>query len=500
METLSLLLSGLESALTPINLMYCFLGVLLGTAVGVIPGIGPGVTLSLLLPLCYHLPPTASLIMMAGIYYGTMYGGSTSAILLRLPGEPSSLIIAKDGHDLAKAGRAGAALTVAAVGSFVAGTFATMVLSLTIKPLSEFALQFGPADYSVLMLLTFGLVISVAQSSWSKNIIAAALGAFLAMIGPSTVTGEIRFTLGLEFLNDGINLAVLVMGLFALGEIMARLTTVPLDDLGKHDKKNFYPTMQEWRQALPAIGRGSIMGTIIGVLPAAGSILSSMLSYVVEKKINPKEITGSGSIQRVAGPESANNAGAQISFVPMLTLGLPTHTIMALLMSVMVIHGITPGPYVITHNPDVFWALIASFWVGNLMLLILNLPLIRIWIQLLRLPHRVIKSLVIVLCIVGAYSIRNDPADIAILLLLAVIGYILIKYQFDIIPLVMTFVLTRIGEEYFVRSLQISQGDIAIFFSSSISLALWGLIVLTAATITINLIVKKFSPKSAVDH
>lgn len=470
------MLLGLESTLTPVNLVYCFIGVFLGTAVGVLPGIGPGVTLSLLLPLSYHQPPIASLIMMAGIYYGTMYGGSTTAILMRLPGEPSSLVISKDGYAMAKAGRAGAALTVAAVGSFLAGTFATLVLALVILPLSEFALRFGPPDYSVLMLLTMILVISVAQSTWLKNLGMIMLGIALASIGPSPVTGEIRFTMGLDFLNDGINLAVLVMGLFALGELLARYNSDGLSRLDSVSKKDFYPTCAEWRKALPAIGRGTIVGTVIGVLPAAGSILSSMLSYVIEKKLDPHTASEHGAIQRVAGPESANNAGAQISFVPMLALGLPTHAIMALLMSVMVIHGITPGPYVITNNPEIFWALITSFWVGNLMLLVLNLPLIRIWIQVLRVPQHIIKVTIIVLCFSGAYFIRDNISDVAILMILAALGYVLIKYQFDVIPLIMGFVLSRVGEEYFVRSLQISQGDFTIFFASPISQILWGVI------------------------
>lgn len=483
MELLEHLALGLSVAFTPENLLYAFLGCLLGTLIGVLPGIGPVPTIAMLLPITYVLPPAAGLIMLAGIYYGAQYGGSTTAILVALPGETSSVVTVLDGHQMARKGRAGSALAIAALGSFFAGCVATLLLAAFAPPLAELAFAFGSAEYFSLMVL--GLVGSMVLASGSlpKAICMILLGLLLGMVGTDINSGAIRYDFGIPALQDGIDFAIVAMGVFGFAEIMVNLeqreNRVQISDkIGA-----LYPNKKELKEASPAVVRGTILGSILGILPGGGAVLASFASYSLEKKISrhPEEF-GKGAVAGLAGPESANNAAAQTSFIPLLTLGIPGNAIMALMVGAMTIHNIQPGPQVMSSHPQLFWGLIVSMWVGNLMLLVLNLPLIGIWVKLLKVPYRILYPAILVFCIVGTYSLNYNTFDIVLTAIFGVVGYVWFKLRCEGAALLLGLVLGPMMEEHFRRALLFSRGDFSTFFTRPLSL---GLLLVAAALLVL---------------
>ena len=473
MEVLNHLLLGLESALTLTNLGYCFLGVLIGTFVGVLPGLGPVATLALLLPITYALDPTSAIIMLAGIYYGSQYGGSTTAILMNIPGEAAAVVTCIDGHKLAQKGRAGDALGIAAIASFVAGTFATLLIAIASPALTEAAMYFGAPEYFSLMVL--GLVGAVVLSNGDllKAFAMVLVGLLLGLVGTDVNTGELRFTLGTLTLQDGIDFAVISMGIYGVAEVLINLQAL-LNDPKRtlFPVGNPLPKPQAIKQSAGAISRGTILGSLLGVLPGGGALLSSFASYTVEKKIrsHPNEVAvGNGNIRAVAGPEAANNAGAQTSFIPMLTLGIPSNAVMALMMGALVIHNITPGPQVIESDPSLFWGLIVSMWIGNFFLVILNLPMVGLWVQILRIPYRVLSPIILAVCAIGVYSVNNNVTDIALMAAFGIAGYLFYHLRCEPAPLILGFVLGPMMEENLRRAMLLSRGDPSIFFKNPIS-------------------------------
>jgi TctA family transporter len=470
MELVSNLLLGLSVAVTPVNLLYCLSGVTLGTMIGVLPGIGPSATIAMLLPITYGMPPTAALIMLAGIFYGAQYGGSTTAILVNMPGESSAVVTCLDGHAMARKGRAGVALTVAAVGSFFAGTVATLVIGAVAKPLSSFALMFGPADYCALMALGLIAAVILARGSVLKAVAMVVLGLALGLVGIDPTSGYPRLTFGIPELLDGIDFVVVAIGLLGISEILINL------ERGEEQRKlvggtgSWLPTRQDVRDATPPILRGTALGSVLGVLPGGGAMLSSFASYMMEKKIarDPSRF-GHGAIEGVAGPESANNAGAQTSFIPLLTLGIPSNGLMAMMVGAMMIQGIAPGPQVMTTRPDLFWGLIASMWIGNLMLLVLNLPLIGVWVRLLKVPYRLLYPAILLFCVIGAYSLAYSTVDVTLCAIFGVIGYLMIKLECEPAPLILGFILGPQIEENLRLALLISQGDPSVFVTRPLS-------------------------------
>lgn len=471
MDLLSNLALGFETAVSPMNLLYCLTGALIGTLIGVLPGIGPVQTIAILLPTTFALPPVSALIMLAGIYYGAQYGGSTTSILVNVPGEASSVVTCLDGHRMARQGRGGAALTIAALGSFVAGCFATVVLALLAVPLAELAFRFGPAEYFSLML--FGLVGSVVLASGSlvKAVGMIVFGLLLGMIGTDVTSGTHRFTFGVPELADGLGFVSLAMGLFGICDIISSLEKKETRDILKTRIGGFWLSRQEIRDSAPSVLRGTLVGSLLGILPGGGAIISSFTAYMVEKKCSREpETFGQGNIRGVAGPESANNAAAQTSFVPLLTLGIPPNVVLAMMAGAMMIHGIQPGPRVITSNPSLFWGVIASMWVGNLMLVLLNLPLIGIWVRLLSIPYRLLYPAILVFCCIGLYSVNNNTFDIALTALCGLFGYTLHKLDCEPAPLILGFVLGPMMEENLRRGMLLSRGDPSIFFTRPLSL------------------------------
>jgi putative tricarboxylic transport membrane protein len=460
---------GFDIALTTQNLLFCFLGALLGTLVGVLPGLGPVATIAMLLPITFTLPPIAALIMLAGLYYGAQYGGSTTAILVNIPGESSSVVTCIDGHEMARRGRAGAALTVAALGSFFAGCVGTLVIAAFSGPLVRVAETFRSPDYFALMV--FGLVAAVvlAQGSVVRAIAMVALGLFLGLVGTDGGTGQTRYTFDIAALADGVGFVPVAMGLFGIAEIVRNLEK----HAGKGDRQpltSFWPTREETRAAIPATLRGTALGAALGVLPGGGALVAAFASYVLEKKIakDPSRF-GQGAVEGVAGPESANNAGAQTSFIPLLALGIPPNAVMALMLGAMTIHGIVPGPKVMVERPDLFWGMIASMFVGNLMLVIINLPLVRIWVLLLSIPYRWLYAVILVFCCIGVYSVNSSAADIVVMAVFGVIGYLLPKIGCEAAPLILGFILAPMLEDNFRRSLVLSRGDWSIFIERPIA-------------------------------
>lgn len=473
MELLSHLAFGFEHAFTGANLLYCFIGVLLGTAIGVLPGLGPVATIAMLLPITFGLPPVSALIMLAGIYYGAQYGGSTTAILINLPGESSSVVTAIDGYQLAKQGKAGVALFTAAVGSFFAGTVATFLIAGFAPPLAEIALKFGPAEYFSLMVLGLAASVALAHGSLLKAISMIVLGLLLGTVGQDLYTGAQRFGFGLTELSDGINFIAIAMGIFGLGEIIRNLEAPTARNVVVSRIRDLIPSRKEIRQICAPILRGTAIGSILGVLPGGGAMLGSFGSYAVEKRLSKTpERFGKGAIEGVAAPEAANNAAAQTSFIPMLTLGIPSNPVMALMIGAMIIQGIVPGPAVITEKPDLFWGIVVSMWIGNLMLLILNLPLIGIWVRLLTVPYRMLFPAIIAICCIGVYSVNNNSIDLYWTAAFAVIGYILLKLDCEPAPLLLGFVIGQLLEEYLRRAMLLSHGDPLIFFQRPISAVL----------------------------
>jgi putative tricarboxylic transport membrane protein len=473
MDLLSHLATGFGVALTPINLLYALVGCLLGTLIGVLPGIGPVATIAMLLPTTYALQPVSALIMLAGIYYGAQYGGSTTAILVNMPGETSSVVTTLDGHQMARKGMAGQALAVAALGSFFAGTIATVFVAAFSPPLSALALKFGPAEYFSLMVL--GLIGSVvlAHGSLLKAIAMIVLGLLMGIVGTDVNSGVARFDFGIPELSDGIGIVGVAMGLFGFAEIIINLESTEKREIVSKKVKGFLLSWAQIKAAVPAILRGTGIGSILGLLPGGGAMLSSFAAYAVEKKISktPWEF-GKGAIQGVAGPESANNAGAQTSFIPLLTLGIPENAVMAMMVGAMTIHNIQPGPQVITSNPQLFWGLIASMWVGNAMLVVLNLPLIGIWIRLLRVPYRLLYPAILLFCSIGVYTVNNTSFDVMQTAIFGLVGVLFVKLEMEPAPLLLGFVLGPMMEENLRRALLLSRGDPFVFLTRPISAGL----------------------------
>jgi len=457
---------GFAIALSFQNLGLAFLGCLVGTLIGVLPGVGPIATIAMLLPITFGLPPVGALIMLAGIYYGAQYGGSTTAILVNIPGEATSVVTVLDGHQMARQGRAGIALGIAAIGSFFAGTVSTLLIAALGAPLATLALMFSSAEYFSLMVLGLVFATVLARGSLLRAFSMIILGILMSTVGQDLDTGEERLTFGLSFLTDGIDFAVLAMGLFGIAEIIRNLEHTERRDVVKATIGRLLPGPEDFRQSAKPILRGTIVGAVLGILPGNGAVLGPFASYTLEKKLadDPSRF-GKGAIEGVAGPESANNAGAQTSFIPLLTLGIPPNAVMALMVGAMTIHGIIPGPQVITRNPDLFWGMIASMWIGNLMLLVINLPLIGIWVRLLKVPYRLMFPAILMFCCVGIYSINSLPSDVALIGFFGLIGYILIRLGFEPAPLLLGFVLGKMMEENLRRALTISRGDLTTFIN-----------------------------------
>ncbi len=473
MELFANLGLGFDVALSPANILYCLIGALIGTLIGVLPGIGPVATLSMLLPITFHLPPVSALIMLAGIYYGAQYGGSTTAILVNLPGEASSVVTCLDGYQMARQGRAGAALAVAALGSLFAGCVATLVLVLFAPPLAGAALLFGPAEYFSLMALGLVTAVVLAQGTLFKAFGMIALGILLGTVGSDVNTGANRLTFGLSELSDGINFVPLAMGLFAIPEIVRNLERPEGRSVLTERISGLWPTGEDFRRSWPAVLRGTAVGSVLGILPGSGALLSSFSAYMLEKNLSktPEEF-GRGAVEGVAAPESANNASAQTSFIPLLTLGIPANAVMALMAGAMTIQGIQPGPQVLSSRPDLFWGMIVSMWIGNLMLVVINLPLIQIWITLLKVPYRLLYLFILGFCCVGVYSLGNSTFDILMLVVFGLVGYAFSKWRLEPAPLLLAFVLGPLIEENLRRALLISAGDPVVFVTRPLSLVL----------------------------
>lgn len=473
MDLLHNLMLGLSVAVTLQNLLYALLGCMVGTLIGVLPGIGPVATIAMLLPITFHLPPTASLIMLAGIYYGAQYGGSTTSILVNLPGEASSVVTCLDGYQMARRGRAGAALSISAVGSFFAGTVGTLIIVLFAEPLTRMAQKFGPADYCSLMALGLVAAVVLASGSVIKAIAMVFLGLLFGLIGTDVNTGAQRFTFDIPELSDGIDFAPIAMGLFGIAEIVVNLEKHLERRGGAIKVGSLWPTREEIRRAWPAVLRGTTLGSLLGVLPGGGPTLGAFSSYTLEKKIskNPGEF-GKGAVEGVAAPEAANNAAAQTSFIPMLTLGIPSNAVMALMVGAMIIQGIQPGPEVMTKKPDLFWGMIASMWIGNLMLVVINLPMIGIWVKLLTVPYRFLAPAILLFCCIGAYSLQNSTFHVLQVAAFGVLGYVFVRLGCEGAPFLLGLVLGPQMEEYFRRAMLLSRGDPMVFIERPISLGL----------------------------
>jgi putative tricarboxylic transport membrane protein len=470
MELFDSLLLGTRTALQPENLIYCFLGTLFGTLIGVLPGLGPVATISILLPITFKMSPIAAIIMLAGIYYGAQYGGSTTSILLNIPGEATSVITCLDGYQMARKGRAGPALGIAAIGSFIAGTLSLVGLTILAEPFASVALKFGPPEYFALMMLSLVILTYLAHGSMLKGIIMALIGLILSYIGTDVVTGTLRFTFGMVVLYDGLDLVPLVMGLFGIAEVLSNIEQTLSQDVLQTKIRSLLPGAKDWARVKWPIARGTVIGFFLGLLPGAGPVISSLVSYTVEKRLSREpEKYGTGMIEGVAAPESANNASAQGAFIPLFTLGIPPNVTMAILFGALMIHGLQPGPLLIKEHPDFFWGVVVSMYMGNFMLVILNLPLIPIWVRVLKVPYPVLFPLIVLFCMVGAYSLRNSAADILIMVIFGIVGYITKKLQYEAAPLIMAFVLGPLLELNLRRSLIMSDGSFSIFFLRPIS-------------------------------
>ncbi len=464
---------GMGVALTWQNLLYCLAGCLLGTLIGVLPGIGPVTTIAMLLPITFTLPPISALIMLAGIYYGAQYGGSTTAILVNIPGESSSVVTCLDGYQMARQGRAGPALGMSALGSFFAGTVATFIIALAAPPLAEVALKFGPAEYFALMTTGLILAVVLARGSVLKAIAMVLLGLLLGLVGTDVNSGTQRFSFGISELSDGIGFVAVAMGMFGFTEIIRNLELAENREIFTAKVGNLLPSWEEIKLCTPAVIRGTILGSVLGVLPGGGALLASFAAYTVEKKISKNRANfGKGAIEGVAAPESANNAGAQTSFIPLLTLGIPSNAIMAMMIGAMMIQGIAPGPQIMTERPQLFWGMIASMWIGNLMLVILNLPLIGMWIKLLEVPYRLMFPAILLFCGIGVYSLQNSAFDVMMTAIFGVFGYVCLKLESEPAPLMLGFILGPLMEENLRRAMLLSRGDPTVFFQRPISATL----------------------------
>jgi TctA family transporter len=473
MDIFANLALGFGVALTPLNLGFCLMGCLLGTLIGVLPGIGPVATIAMLLPVTFNVPPVSALIMLAGIYYGAQYGGSTTAILVNLPGESSSVVTCIDGYQMARQGRAGPALAIAAIGSFFAGSVATVLIAMFAPPLTILAQQFGAAEYFSLMV--FGLIGAVVLASGSviKAVTMIFFGLLLGLIGTDVNSGAARYTFGIPELADGIGFVPLAMGFFGIAEIILNLEKPETRELLAAKIKGLMPTLPDLKAASPAILRGTALGSLLGVLPGGGALLSAFAAYTVEKKIAKDASTfGKGDIRGVAAPESANNAGAQTSFIPLLTLGIPPNAVMALMVGAMTIHGITPGPQVMTSKPDLFWGMIASMWIGNAMLVIINLPMIGVWVSLLKVPYRLLFPSILLFCAIGVYTLNNSPFEVGMMALFGILGYMLLKFGCEPAPMLLGFILGPLMEENLRRAMLLSRGNPITFIERPLSAGL----------------------------
>lgn len=483
MELLDNLALGFATAFTAQNLLYCFIGCLLGTMIGVLPGLGPIATIAMLLPATYALPPIAALIMLAGIYYGAQYGGSTTAILVNIPGESSSVVTAIDGYQMARRGRAGVALFTAGFGSFFAGCVATLVLAAFAAPLSEIAFKFGPAEYFSLMVLGLIGAVVLASGSLVKAIAMIVLGLLLGLIGTDVNSGTARYSFDIPELTDGIGFVSVAMGVFGFAEIMSNLEQKEKRETFLDKVTSLWPSKEDFKRMTPSILRGTSIGSILGVLPGGGAALAAFAAYSLEKKTSKHSAEfGKGAIEGVAGPESANNAASQTSFIPLLTLGIPPNAVMALMVGAMTIHNIQPGPQVMSSNPALFWGLIASMWIGNFMLIILNLPLIGVWVKMLTIPYKHLYPAILVFCCIGVYTVNNTNFDLFITAAFGVIGYLFVKLGCEAPPLLLGFVLGPMMEENFRRALLLARGDFTVFVTRPLSL---GLLIAAAALVVI---------------
>jgi putative tricarboxylic transport membrane protein len=470
MELLGQIGVGFAVAFQPINLFYCFLGVFIGTLIGVLPGIGPVGAMSLLLPITFKSTPEAAIIMLAGIYYGSMYGGSTTSILVNIPGEAASVVTCLDGYQMARRGRAGPALGMSAFGSFIGGTASLVGLMVLAPPLSQFALQFGPAEYFSLMVLGLTILIYLAHGSMAKALIMAAVGIVLGLIGLDSINARPRLTFDRVELIDGVGLVPIVMGLFGVSEVLLNIEQTVKREVFETKLRGLLPTAQDWLQSKWPIVRGSVLGFFLGILPGGGAVISSFLSYAMEKRMSRHpERFGQGAIEGVAGPEAANNAATGGAFIPLMTLGVPPNVIMAMLMGAFIIHGVQPGPLLMTQNPGLFWGVIASMYVGNLMLLVLNMPLIGMWVQVLKIPYKILFPLILLFTLIGSYSVNNSVFDIYVMILFGVIGFLMKKYEYEGAPLVLAFVLGPLLENNLRKAMILSQGSFSIFFVRPLS-------------------------------
>lgn len=492
MELFANLGMGFETALSLSNLMYCLIGVFLGTAVGVLPGLGPTATIAMLLPATFALPPIAALIMLAGIYYGAQYGGSTTAILVNLPGESSSVVTAIDGYQMARQGHAGKALATAAIGSFFAGTVATVLLALFAPPLAEMALKFGPAEYFSLMVL--GLVASVVLASGSllNAIGMVILGLLLGLIGSDVNSGAARYTFDLPELADGINFVIVAMGMFGIGEIIRNLEHEETRSLVMKKVSGLMLSKDDFKRIIAPILRGTVLGSALGILPGGGAMLASFAAYSIEKKVSKNSAQfGKGAIEGVAAPEAANNAGAQTSFIPMLTLGIPSNPVMALMIGAMIIQGIQPGPAVMVEQPTLFWGLIASMWMGNFFLIVLNLPMIGLWVRMITVPYHYLFPAILMFCSIGVFSLNNSDFDIYLMALFGLFGYICAKLDAEPAPMLLGFIIGPMMEEYLRRALLLSHSDPMVFLTRPISATMLGMAALALAVVLLPSLRKK---------
>jgi putative tricarboxylic transport membrane protein len=470
MDVLSSLWLGFGVALQPTNLLFCFAGVFIGTLIGVLPGIGPVAAMSLLLPVTFNITPEAAIIMMAGIYYGSMYGGSTTAILVNIPGEAASVVTCLDGYQMARQGRAGPALGMAAIGSFIAGTLAVIGLMLLAPTLARFAVKFGPAEYFSLMVLGLSILVWLSHGSILKALIMAGIGVVLGLVGIDSITAMPRLTFDTLQLVDGLGIVPIVMGLFGIAEILSNIESSVKREIFDTRVKGLMPSKEDWKRSAGPITRGSILGFLLGILPGGGAVISSFVSYALEKRLSrhPEQF-GKGAIEGVAGPETANNAAAGGGFIPLLTLGIPPNVVMALLLGAFIVHGVQPGPLLMVQKPDFFWGIVASMYIGNVMLLVLNMPLIGMWVQVLKVPYKILFPLILLFCLIGAYSVANQIFDVYLMLGFGVLGWLMKKYGYEPAPLVLAFVLGPMLENNLRKALILSQGDLATFIERPIS-------------------------------
>ena len=476
MDFVSNLYLAFQVALEPMNLFLCFLGCLMGTFVGVLPGLGPTASISMLLPITFKLPPESAIIMLGGLYYGTMYGGSTTSILLNVPGEAASVVTCLDGYRMAQKGKAGPALGIAAFGSFIAGTFSTIMIMFLAPLLAGVALKFGPPEFVGLIFLGLTMVTYLSSGSMAKALMMAIVGLLISCIGTDIVTGRERFTLGISTISGGLDIVPMAMGLFGISEVLLNLSRSEAGrEVFQTKLAHLLPSKQDWKDSSGPIARGSILGFLLGLIPGGGGFIASFISYAMEKKVaKHPETFGTGDIRGVAGPESANNAGAQGAFIPMLTMGIPCNVVLAILMGALMIHGVTPGPRMLAEYPRIFWGVVGSMYTGNLMLVILNLPLIGLWVRLLKVPYSMLFPFIFLFCLIGAYTVGNNIHDVYIMILFGILGYLMKKYDYESAPLVLAFVLGPMFENAFRQSLIISGGSPLIFFSRPIAATFFG--------------------------